>query len=333
VETTNSVISYKGFDKNWRCRGFQYEVGKSYTHDGDIKACRSGFHACEYPLDVFNYYPPAQNRFAVVEQAGELHREGRDSKVTSETISIVAEVSIAELISAAIEYTKSRCKPVDENSPTSATGDQGAASATGYQGAASATGALGAASATGHQGAASATGHQGAASATGYQGAASATGALGAASATGHQGAASATGYQGAASATGALGAASATGHQGAASATGYRGAASATGDQGAASATGHQGAASATGHQGAASATGYQGAASVENKASVASSTGGCGRAKASNGSAIVLVYREDNGDITHIRSSKVGENGVKPDVWYTLDSEGNFVEVRDEP
>ena len=62
-------IYYKGFDKNLRCRGFQYGIGKSYTHKGEIKPCKSGFHACEYPLSVFNYYNPAVSRFAEVEAA------------------------------------------------------------------------------------------------------------------------------------------------------------------------------------------------------------------------------------------------------------------------
>jgi hypothetical protein len=198
------IVAYKGFDSAMKCRGMQYAIGETYIHDGPVKACKSGFHACEYPLDVLGYYAPAGSRFALVEQGGTLAKRDEDSKVASSTIKISAEIGLPGLIKAAIEYTFSRSKP--ENG---ATGDQGAASATGYQGAASATGDQGAASATGTRGAASATGYQGAASATGDQGAASATGDQGAASATGDQGAASATGYQGAASATGYQGKAS----------------------------------------------------------------------------------------------------------------------------
>ena len=182
-------------DKDMKCRGFQYEVGGEYETD-EAKACECGFHACEYPLDVFNYYPPAGSRFFEVEQSGNLSKSGEDTKVASTKIKIGAELSIAGLVKAAVEYTKERCT---QNEGDKATGDQGAASATGYRGAASATGYQGAASATGYQGAASATGNRGAASATGNRGAASATGYRGAASATGYRGAASATGYQGAA--------------------------------------------------------------------------------------------------------------------------------------
>ena len=219
-----TITAYKGFDSDWKCRGFQYEVGRTYEHMGEVKACKSGFHACEHPLDVFGYYPPAGSRFALVEQSGITDKglDG-DSKIASQLISIKAEIDIPYLVKAAIDFTKSKCLPIDPSSPASATGDQGAASATGNRGAALALGDRGAASATGKQGAASATGAQGAASATGDQGAASATGYLGAASATGDRGAALATGYLGAASATGYLGAASATGDRGVACGLGFR--------------------------------------------------------------------------------------------------------------
>ena len=165
--STPTITTFKGFDANWQCRGFQYEVGQTYTHDGEVKACGSGFHACEHPLNVFDYYPPAGSKFALVEQSGDLHRKGDDTKVASRHITIKAELTIAGLVKAAVEYVTSRCEPINPESPAAATGDQGAASATGYQGAASATGYQGAASATGTRGAASATGYQGAASATG----------------------------------------------------------------------------------------------------------------------------------------------------------------------
>ncbi|MDN6874122.1 hypothetical protein QO209_16900, partial [Pseudomonas citronellolis] len=230
-KTEETIVAYKGFNQDLTCRGYQFEISKTYEHKGEVEACASGFHACEYPLDVFGYYRPADSRFALVEQSGDLSRHDDDSKVASRKISIKAELTIAGLVKAAIEYTTSRCTPVDPESPASSTGDYGAASSTGYQGAASSTGNRGAASSTGDYGAASSTGNRGAASSTGDYGAASSTGDYGAASSTGDYGAASSTGYQGAASSTGYQGAASSTGDYGAASSTGNRGAASSTGD------------------------------------------------------------------------------------------------------
>ena len=183
---------YKGFDKDFRCRGMQFVVGKTYE-ESIARLCDSGFHACEHPLDVFRYYAPAGSRFAEVELDGVTDEKKDDTKRAGTKITIVAEVGLHGLIDAAVKFVFSKATWSDKDK---ATGDQGAASATGYRGAASATGYQGAASATGYQGAASATGDRGAASATGDRGAASATGDQGAASATGDQGAASATGKE-----------------------------------------------------------------------------------------------------------------------------------------
>ena len=197
----DKITSIKGTDLNLRCRDFQFEVGKTYTVSGDIKACERGFHACpieHHPLSVFEYYPPGQSRFWEVTQGGET--SAKDNKLASAEITISVEISIGDLVKRAWDYVWSRAEKCDGDH---ATGERGAASATGARGAASATGDWGAASATGTQGAASATGARGAASATGERGAASATGARGAASATGDWGAASATGERGAATASG----------------------------------------------------------------------------------------------------------------------------------
>ena len=189
--TVEKITAYKGFDLQLRCRDHQFEVGKTYTHDGPVVACKSGYHACEHPLDVLAYYAPGRSRYAVVTQGGTLARRDGDSKIASGIITIQAELRVHDLIQAAVEYTFSRAKK-GKGATTKAARE--AASATGYNGAASATGPSGAASATGDKGAASATGDYGAASATGPSGAASATGGNGAAFATGGNGAASATG-------------------------------------------------------------------------------------------------------------------------------------------
>ena len=194
----------KGFDANLQCRGFQFEVGKTYTHEGDVKACSIGFHAIpedHHPLSVFEYYAPAGSRFCIVDVDGNISR--REDKVAAQILTVGNEIGISGLVAEAVAFVTSRATlegpvAVNENGLATATGDHGAASATGWKGAASATGWKGAASATGDQGAASATGTRGAASATGTRGAASATGDQGAASATGDHGAASATGWKGA---------------------------------------------------------------------------------------------------------------------------------------
>ena len=107
--------TFKGFDKDLKCRGFQYEVGKTYEHEGEVKACKEGFHACEHPLDVFSYYPPASSRFCVVTQSGETNKGGDDSKVSSAKISIEAEVSLSEFIESAVAYVVGEAKKLKKN--------------------------------------------------------------------------------------------------------------------------------------------------------------------------------------------------------------------------
>ena len=156
--------AYKGFEPDMTCRDFQYKEGESYEED-EARVCKSGFHACEYPLDCFKYYPPNKSIFHEVEQSGKLSRNGDDTKVASTKVKIGARINIAGLVKAAIEYTTERIKP-----EASSTDDYGASSATGNYGASSATGYCGASSATGYKGASSAEDPESIAVAWGYHG-------------------------------------------------------------------------------------------------------------------------------------------------------------------
>ncbi len=128
--------AYKGFNPDMTCRGFQYKEGEEYKHDGEVKCCNSGFHACEYPLDCLGYYAPANGVYHEVEVGGKIDKEGRDdSKVSAQKIKVGARLSIAGLVKAAIDFTFARAKKVEGST---AEIDHGAASSTGYQGAASA---------------------------------------------------------------------------------------------------------------------------------------------------------------------------------------------------
>ncbi|ERX03819.1 TPA: hypothetical protein ACRNZM_004519 [Pseudomonas aeruginosa] len=224
TEVEEIVTAYKGFKQDLTCRGYQFEIGGTYKHEGEVEACASGFHSCEYPLDVFGYYAPGDSRFAIVKASGQLSRHDDDSKIASATLVVEAEISMPTMISRAIDWIMAR---LDSSVEQTVAGDT-----------------------------------------------------------------------------------------------------ASNTGNRSAASNTGNQSAASNTGYQSAASNTGDYSAAEVSGKESVAASLGIEGRARASAGSAIVLCHRDDKGHLIHIRASKVGENGVKPDTWYQLSAEGEFVE-----
>ncbi len=97
------ITAYKGLGKNFQCRGYQYEVGKEYTHTGKVRACEGGFHACEYPLDIYKYYPlDLETRYAVVEMGGETHKES--DKICSSVIKIKAEIKFADIIKASVDW-------------------------------------------------------------------------------------------------------------------------------------------------------------------------------------------------------------------------------------
>ena len=136
-----SIKTYKGFNKDMTCRGFQYEEGKEYEEES-VEVCDHGFHACEYPLDCLNYYYPNGSVYHEVEQSGEIQKHNDDTKVASTKIKIGAEISIAGLVKAAIEYTVKRinkdAESDEKHGASSATGNCGASSATGYKGASSA---------------------------------------------------------------------------------------------------------------------------------------------------------------------------------------------------
>lgn len=112
METTSKpIIAYKGFDKDMKCRGFQYEVGNEYEQDGEIKCCEKGFHACESPLEVLDHYDMLTSRFALVEQSGEIDREENTTKVCSSKIKIMAELKLADIITLGIEWLKEVTSP------------------------------------------------------------------------------------------------------------------------------------------------------------------------------------------------------------------------------
>ena len=107
----NKIIAYKGFDKDFKCRGFQYEVGNTYETDDDIACCNRGFHACESPMEVFDYYDMLTSRFAEVEQSGKIDKEAASTKTCSSRIKIKAELKLADIINLGVEWLKEITSP------------------------------------------------------------------------------------------------------------------------------------------------------------------------------------------------------------------------------
>ncbi|HFW4142397.1 TPA: hypothetical protein ACIBNF_002381 [Salmonella enterica subsp. enterica serovar 9,12:-:1,5] len=216
---TKEIVTFKGFNKELKCRDFQFEIGKTFHHDGKVEACGSGFHACEFPFDVFSYYPPAESRYAETISFGVTDREEEgDTKIASASITIKAELTLPQFIQRGIEWIWSKIDKSLEQQIMS--------------------------------------------------------------------------------------------------------------GNCSAATNTGDWSAATNTGNRSAATNTGDWSAAEVSGSQSVAAALGIEGKARASEGGAIVLCYRDKNGELIHIRASKVGENDIMPNTWYQLNEDGEFVE-----
>ncbi|EBH8481191.1 hypothetical protein DP461_21350 [Salmonella enterica] len=206
---TKEIVTFKGFNKDLKCRDFQFEIGKTFHHDGKVEACGSGFHACECPFDVFSYYSPADSRFAETISFGITDREeDGDTKIASASITIKAELTLPQFIQRGIEWIWSKIDKSLEQQIM-----------------------------------------------------------------------------------------------------------------------CGNWSAATNTGNWSAATNTGDWSAAEVSGSQSVAAAFGIEGKARASEGGAIVLCYRDEDGELIHIRASKVGENGIMPNTWYQLNEDGEFV------
>ncbi|EBU4979973.1 hypothetical protein AXR57_000155 [Salmonella enterica subsp. enterica serovar Anatum] len=207
---TKEIVTFKGFNKDLKCRGFQFAIGETFHHDGKVEACGSGFHACECPFDVFSYYPPAESRYAETISFGITDsEEGGDTKIASSSITIKDELTLPQFIQRGIEWIWSKIDKSLEQQIM-----------------------------------------------------------------------------------------------------------------------CGSWSAATNTGNRSAATNTGNRSAAEVSGSQSVAASLGIEGKARASEGGAIVLCYRDEDGELIHIRASKVGDNGIMPNTWYQLDKDGEFVE-----
>ena len=165
------INGFKGFDKDLKCRGFQFEVGGKYEEKKAI-ACEAGFHFCEFPFDVFGYYAPADSRFCAVVGKGKTDKHSSDSKVACTKLEVGADIGLPGIISAGVKFILEKAE-----SKENATGYQSAATNTGYRSAATNTGYQSAATNTGNQSAATVESKESVAIATGYE--SKARGALG----------------------------------------------------------------------------------------------------------------------------------------------------------
>ncbi len=179
---------YKGFDENLQCKGYQYEIGRTETTE-EAKLCEKGFHFCENPLDVFNYYEPGKNRFCEIEADGVSEEKESDTKRVAKQLTVKAELGIKGIAKAQIEYIKRHAEYA------ATTGNEAHAATTGDRAHAATTGDRAHAATTGYGANAATTGYWAHAATTGYWANAATTGDRAHAATTGDWAHAATTGY------------------------------------------------------------------------------------------------------------------------------------------
>ena len=164
---------YKGFDKNMKCRDFQYEEGKTYTYLGTPKLCDEGFHACEIPLDCLKYYAAAEGSiYREVEMEGVTDEHGDDSKRVGKVINIGVKLRIRDLVRFSIDIFKKNT----EGSPAATSGDYSTAATSGDYITAATSGDKSTAATSGDKSTAATSGDKSTAATSGYKSTAATSG-------------------------------------------------------------------------------------------------------------------------------------------------------------
>ena len=294
MNSKNSIIGFKGFDKDLKCRGFQYKVGKTYDLKGEVECCKRGFHFCENPLEVFYYYTPNNSRFCQVEGGGSVDTSKIDSKVATSHIHISEEIGLNGLIDEGVKYILNKVELNHKKDQT--TREKSVASTTRDQSAAICTGSYSSATSTGNYSVSTNSGHQSLATSTGNYSVSTNSGAQSVAANTGNYSASTNTGNRSAATNTSSYSTATNTGNRSAATNTGNRSAATNTGNYSAATNTGNRSASTNTGYKSAATNSGDYSSATSSGKQSTALSTGALSLATVQGNESVAIVTGKDS-------------------------------------
>ena len=320
---SEKIIAYKAMDKNMKCRGKQYEVGKTYT-EPEADCCHAGMHACENPLDVLHYYPLKDSpRFFEVECGGNVDKSEEDSKLACTELKVKGEVNFAGLVKAAVNAVFNRVKGKEPFSSgnSSTAGSSGDYSTAGSSGNSSTAGSSGYCSTAGSSGDYSTAGSSGYCSTAGSSGYCSTAGSSGYCSMAGSSGDYSTAGSSGDCSTAGSSGNSSTAGS------SGYYSTAGSSGDYSTAGSSGYCSTAGSSGDCSTAAATGACCSAKADGKDSIAVVNGACGKACGALGCYLVLTEYDDDGHMICAKMSRVDGSAIKENVYYTLKN-GEFVE-----
>ena len=289
---------YKGFDSKLKCRGYQFEIGATYKHDGAVSACSSGFHSCSNPWDVLSYYD-ITSRFAYVEIGGETSTHQDYSKIASAEITIKAELELPEFITDCINYIKAACKsdiePSGDSSKLAASGDSSKLAASGESSQLVASGNYSKLVASGDSSKLAASGESSQLAASGD--------------------------YSKLA----------ASGDSSKLAASGFYSQLAASGDYSKLAASGDSSKLAASGNYSQLAASGDSSKLAASGDYSIAISVGVDSRVKGGTNCALALTRWVESEKRYRIIVAYVGENGINPDTWYELNKDGKFIEYKE--
>ena len=295
---SEKIIAYKAMDKNMKCRGNQYEVGKTYYED-EADCCHAGMHACENPLDVLHYYPLKDSpRFFEVECGGNVDKSREDSKLACTELKVKGELNFAGLVKAAVNAVFNRVKGKEPFS----SGNYSTAGSSGYS---------------------STAGSSGNYSTAGSSGDASTAGS------SGYYSTAGSSGYSSTAGSSGNYSTAGSSGNYSTAGSSGYSSTAGSSGNYSTAGSSGNYSTAGSSGYYSTAAATGSFCRAKADGKDSIAVANGCRSKARGARGCYLVLTEYDDDGNMLLAKMAKVDDSVIKENVWYTLKN-GEFVECK---
>ena len=304
---SDEIIAYKGMDENMCCRGKQYEIGKTYTEDKAI-CCISGMHACENPLDVFQYYrPDGKNRFFEVECNGAINKGEDDSKLACTELKVTGELSLAKFIRLSVQTTFERAM---NHAKKKTSGNYRSAATSGYHRSAATSGNSSSAATSGNSSSAATSGNYSSAATSGYYSSAATSG---------NSSSAATSGYHSSAATSGNSSSVATSGNYSSAATSGNSSSAATSGDSSSAATSGDSSTATATG--------GYC-SAQVEGKNSLAIANGAHSKARGVLGCYLVLTEYTDGGKLLCAKIAKVDGTAIKENVWYTLKN-GEFEEA----
>ena len=306
---------YKGFDKDWKCRDMQYEVGKTYE-EAEARLCNKGLHFCENPFDVFNYYSPSnQSRYAVVEAENVTDEKDSDTKRVAKKLTIKTELNLIGIVKAGMEYIKEH---INVEKIKEKAFDRSTAATSGYRSTAATSGNESTAATSGDRSTAATSGDRSTAATSGYSSTAATSGDRSTAATSGYRSTAAT------------------SGDRSTAATSGYSSTAATSGDRSTAATSGNESTVATSGDRSTAATSGYRSTAIVEGKDSVAIALGAQSKAKGALGCWLVLAeWEETNDDVYRkdVKCFRVDGEIIKADTFYKLENgEAVLVDSGDE-